>query len=152
MRRKEKEIIYPPHIEDIIVHSSVCRLAMSDDGQPYVIPLCYGYKDNTFYLHSAREGRKLDILRKNDRVCIEIETDCETIRGDDACAWSMKYRCIIGFGRASFIDDDDAKRRAFDVITDHYTEGPHEYITKKMKNTVIIKVVIERMTGKQSGY
>lgn len=152
MRRKEKEITYPPHIENIIAHSSVCRLAMSDDGQPYVIPLCYGYKDNTFYLHSAREGRKLDILRKNDRVCIEIETDCETIRGDDACAWSMKYRCIIGFGRASFIDDDEAKRRAFDVIMGHYTEGHHEYIIKKMKNTVIIKVVIELMTGKQSGY
>ena len=131
MRRKEKEITYPPHIEDIIERSSVCRLAMSDDGQPYVIPLCYGYKDNTFYLHSAGEGRKLDILKKNDRVCIEIDNDCEIIRGDDACAWSMKYRCVVGFGRASFIDDDEAKRMAFDVIMDHYTEGPHEYITKK---------------------
>jgi len=125
---------------------------MSDDGQPYVVPLSYGYKDNTFYLHSASEGRKLDILRKNDRVCIEIDNDCEIQRGDDACAWSMKYRCVIGFGRASFIDNDESKKKAFDVIMDHYSEGSHNYTEKKVKNTVIIKIDIEEMTGKQSGY
>ena len=152
MRRKEKEITYPPHIEDIIKRSFVCRLAMSDGGQPYVVPLCYGYKDNTFYLHSAREGRKLNILSGNDRVCIELDNDCEIIKGDDACDWSMKYRCVIGFGRASFIEDDDAKRKALDIIMDHYSEGSHKYTEKKLKDTVIIKVDIERMTGKQSGY
>jgi len=152
MRRKEKEITYPPHIEDIIARSSVCRLAMSDDGQPYVVPLCYGYKDNAFYLHSACEGRKLDILRKNDKVCIELDNDCEIQRGDDACDWSMKYRCVIGFGKASFIDDGDAKRKALDIIMDHYSEGSHNYTEKKIKNTVIIKIDIEEMTGKQSGY
>lgn len=152
MRRKDKEITYPPYTEAIIARASMCRLAMSDDGQPYVVPLCYGYKDNTFYIHCAREGRKLDILRKNDRVCVEIDIDCEIVRGDDACDWSMKYRSVIGFGRASFIDDEEAKREALDVIMAHYAGGPCEYDMTKMKKTVVIKVVLEEVTGKQSGY
>lgn len=152
MRRKEKEITYAPDIEEIVNRSPFCRLAMSNNGDPYVVPLCFGYKSDTFYLHSAREGRKLDILRKNERVCVEIDTGCEIVRGDDACDWSIKYRSVIGFGRAAFIDDEEAKREALDVIMAHYAGGPYKYDMAKMKKTVIIKVVIERITGKQSGY
>jgi hypothetical protein len=153
MRRKEKEVTYPPHIEDIIAHSSVCRLAMSDDGQPYVIPLCYGYKDNTFYLHSATEGRKLDILRKNDRVCIEIDIDCEIVKeSDNACSWSMKYRCVVGFGKASLIYDTDLKREALNIIMGHYCGSHDEYTFRNIENIIVIRIDVERMTGKQSGY
>jgi len=152
MRRKEKEITYPPDIEDIVNRSPFCRLAMSDNGVPYVVPLCFGYKDNKFYLHSAREGRKMGILRENNRVCIELDNDCEIQRDNDACSWSMKYRCVIGFGRASIIDDDKEKREAFDVIMDHYSGSRHRYREKKLEGSIIIKVVIEKMTGKQSGY
>ena len=77
MRRKDKEISDRSAIEDIIKRSTVCRLAMSDNNSPYVIPINFGYENSTVYFHSAREGRKIDILKKNPNVCIEFDIDIQ---------------------------------------------------------------------------
>lgn len=152
MRRKEKEITDRTFIESIILRSSVCRIALSEDNRPYIIPLCFGYKDNTLYFHSAREGKKLDILRKNNNVCFEFDIDHEIMEAKNACEWGMKYRSVIGFGKASVIDDPESKRRTFDIIMQHYSGRSFTYPEAALKDTVIIKVEIESMTGKKSGY
>ena len=152
MRRKEKEITDRTLIESIIRRSSVCRLALSEDNRPYIVPLCFGYEDNTLYFHSAREGRKLDILRKNNNVCFELDIDHEIVRSENACEWGMKYRSVIGFGKASFIEDPESKRRAFDIIMQHYSGQSFAYTEAALENTAIVRVKIARMTGKKSGY
>ncbi len=152
MRRKDQEINDIATIEDIIHKAQVCRLALSENGRPYIVPLCFGYKDNNLYFHSTREGKKLDILRKNNNVCFEIDTDHELVKGKKVCNCSMKYRSVIGFGRAELIEDIEQKRRAFDIIMQNYYEGFFKYPEGSIKNTVIIKVKIECMTGKKLGY
>ncbi len=149
---KGNEITDKTAIESIILRSSVCRLAMSEGVQPYIVPLSFGYKDDTLYFHSAHKGRKLDILRKNNKVCFEFDIDHEIVEADDACRWGMKYRSVIGFGKGSFIDDIESKRKALNIIMQHYSGSSYEYPDKTVKKTVIIKVEIEHMTGKQSGY
>lgn len=152
MRRKEKEISDKTIMESIILRSSVCRLALSEDGRPYIVPLCFGYKDNILYFHSAREGMKLGILKQNNKVCIEFDIDHEIVEADDACGWGMKYQSVIGFGKGSIIDDLEKKRKALDIIMQHYSRSSYEFPDSKVKKTVIIKVEIEHMTGKKSGY
>jgi nitroimidazol reductase NimA-like FMN-containing flavoprotein (pyridoxamine 5'-phosphate oxidase superfamily) len=152
MRRQEQEITDIAAIEDIIRKAQVCRLGLSENGRPYIVPLCFGYKDNTLYFHSAREGKKLDILRKNNKVCFEIDTDHELVIGKKACDCSMKYRSVIGFGRAELIEENEPKRRAFDIIMQNYSDDSFEYPEESIQNTVIIKVKIESMTGKKLGY
>jgi nitroimidazol reductase NimA-like FMN-containing flavoprotein (pyridoxamine 5'-phosphate oxidase superfamily) len=152
MRRKDQEITDIAAIEDIIHKAQVCRLGLSENGRPYIVPLCFGYKDNTFYFHSAREGKKLDIIRKNNNVCFEIDIDQELVKGKKACNCSMKYRSVIGFGRAEIIDDIEQKRRALNIIMQNYFEGLFRYHQESIENTVIIKVEIESMTGKKLGY
>ena len=152
MRRKEKEIVERSEIESIIAESSVCRLAMTDENRPYVVPLCFGYSENALYFHTAGAGKKLNILRRNNRVCFEFDIGQEIVKkGKIGCAWSMKYRSAIGFGQAFFIEDPEAKRNALDIIMNHYGDGPFEYSDAKIGNTVIVKVDIEQMTGKRSG-
>ena len=154
MRRKENEITDRSAIESIIHGSSICRLALSEDDHPYIVPLNFGYKDKTLYFHSAREGKKLDMLRKNNKVCFEFDIDGGLLESDtdNACEWGFKYRSVIGFGKASLIDDPESKRRAFDVIMQHYSDSSLSYKESAIKKVVIIKVEIEDMTGKQSGY
>ena len=89
MRRKDKEITDKAEIESIIGSSMVCRLAMTDKNRPYIVPLCFGYKDNTLYFHSAGQGKKLDILKKNNLVCFEFDIDYEPIKEDKAYDWLM---------------------------------------------------------------
>jgi len=152
MKRKEKEIIDKTAMESIILRSSVCRLALSEENRPYIVPLCFGYEDGTLYFHSASEGRKLDILRKNNKVCCEFDIDNEIVEADDACAWGMKFQSVIGFGRGSIIDDLESKRKALNIIMQQYSRNSYEYPDKAVKKTVVIKVEIEHMTGKKSGY
>jgi nitroimidazol reductase NimA-like FMN-containing flavoprotein (pyridoxamine 5'-phosphate oxidase superfamily) len=150
MRRKEKEITEKSEIESIMHKSLVCRLGLADNGTPYIVPLCFGYKDNCLYFHSAREGRKIDLLRRNNAVCFEFDSDLEIQAAKAACDWGMKYRSVIGYGRASFIDDRDAKRKALDVIMTQYSDGVFEYSEKAFEKMLVIKVEIESMTGKKS--
>ena len=150
MRRKDKEIKDVAAIEDILSKAKLCRLALCENNHPYVVPLCFGYQDNALYFHCAVEGKKLDIIRNNHHVCFEIDIDCEFIKTDQACDWGIKYKSVIGFGRAMFVEDVHNKRKALDVIMQHYAEGAFEYQAKAVENIVIIKVEIESMTGKQS--
>ena len=96
MQRKDKQINDIIAIEDILSRATVCRLGLCDGGRPYVVPLCFGYKENALYFHCAMEGKKLEILRKNENVCFEVDIDHETIKADQACEWGMKYKSVIG--------------------------------------------------------
>jgi nitroimidazol reductase NimA-like FMN-containing flavoprotein (pyridoxamine 5'-phosphate oxidase superfamily) len=151
MRRTDKEITDRAEIEYIIQRSVVCRLGLLDENRPYIVPLCFGYTDNTLYFHSANQGRKIDILKKNNTVCFEFDIDCEPIKADNPCEWGMKYKSVLGFGKAYFVDGFEAKCAAMDIIMQQYSDGTFDYPKTKEKNTAVIRVEIEHMTGKQSG-
>jgi hypothetical protein len=148
MRRKGREIIDPKILESIINKANVCRLAMCEGGVPYIIPLCFGYEKSTLYFHSAIEGRKLEILRKSARVCFEMDVDSELVKTGDRC--TMKYRSVIGFGNASFIETSEDKRKALDLIMKHYHQEPIPYPEPVLAMLSVVKVEIEDMTGKAS--
>ena len=150
MRRRDKQVTDKKAIEEIILRSKVCKLAMCDRNQPYVVPLCFGFKDNTLYFHSAPEGKKIEILKKNPNVCFEFEIFSQVIQSAKACKWGMKYQSVIGYGKASFITDEDSKRRAFDIIMNQYAHGSFLYEDASFTSAIIIKVEIESMTGKKS--
>jgi nitroimidazol reductase NimA-like FMN-containing flavoprotein (pyridoxamine 5'-phosphate oxidase superfamily) len=85
MRRKDKEIVDEKEMIYIIKKAIICRVAMCWQDEPYVIPMNFGCLDNYIYLHSAGEGRKLDILRNNDKVCIEFDVDVELVKSQKVC-------------------------------------------------------------------
>ena len=150
MRRKEKEITDKTEINSIIRQSQVCRLGLADEGIAYIVPLCFGYKDNSLYFHSATEGRKIEILKRNNQVCFEFDGDTRVTTGKSACAWGMQYRSVIGYGTAGFIEDPEKKRQALDIIMAQYADGAFQYSDKALDKTLIIKIDISHMTGKKS--
>ncbi|MCG6893446.1 MAG: pyridoxamine 5'-phosphate oxidase family protein [Desulfobacteraceae bacterium] len=152
MRKKEKEIEDLETIEEIIRRSPVCRLGMCDGDSPYVVPVNFGYRERKIFIHSALEGRKIDVLRRNSRVCAVFETDCEVLPARDACDWSVRYRCVIAFGTAVLVSDPLQKRAGLDVLMAHYARGRFDYPDEKLERTAMIRVDVEEMTGKQSGW
>ena len=153
MKRKEKEITDITQIEQIISKATVCRLAMSDNNKPYVVPISFGYENNTLYFHSAHEGKKIDILKKNSQVCFELDIYEEFVPGEIACKGTMKFKSVIGYGKASIINADQQKRQALDFIMKQYSDADEfQYSDKSVADCLIIKVDIESMTGKVSGY
>ena len=150
MRRSEKEITDKLAIEKIINASLVCRLALSDGNQPYIVPLCFGYQDRTLYFHSALEGKKIDILKKNNRTCFEFDVNSEIIKAEKACKWGMKYQSIIGFGKAVLVENIAEKKKALNIIMNHYSDRDFQFTDKAIKKIAVIKIEIEGMTGKHS--
>lgn len=152
MRRKEREITDRTALDEIVHKALICRLAMCDGDQPYVIPLNFGYDGNSLYIHCAREGKKLDILKKNNRVCFEVDADHELVKGESACDWGFKAKSVIALGKAVLIEDGEEKRRALGIIMEHYgARPPYSYREKGFQKALIIKVDVENMTGKKLG-
>ena len=153
MRRSDKEIKSTEEIEAIIKKADICRLALSVNDMPYIVPLNFGYKDKILYFHSALSGKKIEMLRKNNRVCFEIDIDTEIVVGKDACNYTMKYKSVTGCGKAYLVNDAEKKKKAFDIIMKHYTKRlDFTYPQDILKKVIIIKLQIEKMVGKKSGY
>ena len=152
MRRKDKEIKDKSAIEEILRQAVVCRIAMCDGQTPYVVPMCFGYAGDRLYFHCAPEGKKIDILKENPRVCFEVDVDQELVRGTQPCKWSFKYRSVVGFGSAVFVEDLNEKKRALDVLMEHFGGEASSYPDDVLGRVTIIRVDIESLTGKQSGY
>jgi nitroimidazol reductase NimA-like FMN-containing flavoprotein (pyridoxamine 5'-phosphate oxidase superfamily) len=152
MRRNQFEIKDPAIIVEILSGSEVCRIAMIDNGRPYIVPLNYGYRNNAIYFHSSPLGKKIEILKAKNRVCFEIELSSQIIMGDRPCDWGTKYRSVTGYGTIEFITDFNGKKEGLDIIMSHYGKtGNNEYSEKEVNNVLILKLQIEEITGKQKG-
>ncbi len=150
LRRKEKKIEGRSAVEAVIAAARFCRLAMTDGDTPYIVPLCFGYRDNALYFHCAVRGRKVDMLRKNPRVCVQFDCDLKLLPAEKACDWSLAYKSVIGFGRASFVEDPRARREALAVIMAHYTDGTFDFEENVLRKTLVVRVDFEELTGKQA--
>jgi len=151
MRRKDREIIDTEAMERILDAAAVCRLGMADNNGPYVVPLCYAYENGSFYLHSAREGEKIDILRKNPQVCVEVDITDGPIPKENPCAWEMRYKSVICRGTAVFVEDSEEKKQALGKITRHYGAGYLTFPDEAVARVCIIRIDVDCMTGKQHG-
>lgn len=152
MRREKMEVKDFQTIEAIINSAQICRISMSNDNQPYTVPMCFGYEDKVIYLHCAKQGRKVEWLKSNPRICVEFDIDVELVKSEHACNFNMKYRSVIGLGRASFISDNKQKRKALDIMLKKYAGKSLKITDKSLNNVAIIKIILNEITGKISGY
>lgn len=140
-------------IETILSTAKFLHLALSDAETPYIVPMSFGYKEKVIYLHSSREGRKIDILKRNPRVCFEVDIETEVITAEDPCKYNVRYRSVIGHGQAKFLEDYNEKVEGLTVLSEHYgKKGPFEFEEWKVNRLCVIKIEIEKMTGKESGF
>jgi nitroimidazol reductase NimA-like FMN-containing flavoprotein (pyridoxamine 5'-phosphate oxidase superfamily) len=153
LRRKDKEITDHTLMEKILLDAPVCRVAMCCNNLPYVVPMNFGYKNDSLYLHAAKEGQKIKILEENPHVCFETETMVEIVASEKACNWSVKYFSVIGEGTARFISDPQGKRDALDILMEKYAGvQKFDYPESSLNAVHVIEIKIEKLTGKKSGY
>ena len=149
MRRKDREITDRAEIEGIIREATVCRIGLADSNEPYVVPLSFGYGDGAVYLHSAPEGKKIDMLKKNPRCCFEVDICDRLVKGDKTCSWGMRYRSVIGSGRAEILSDPAEKRYGLTIIMQHYGGGTFDFSDEDIKNVAVIRIIPDSLTGKK---
>ncbi len=154
MRRKDREITDINEILNIIDSCRVLRLGLCDNNIPYIVPLnyYYTYKNNIieFYFHSAKEGKKLDIIRKNQNVCLEIDCGHELKgEGPNAVNYSYKFNSVIGFGKADFVYDKEEKRNILFEFAKFQTGKSLNLSDEHVEMTNICKITINKISGKK---
>ena len=152
MRRLDKQITDPEILNKILNESHICRLGLVENGEAYIVPVNFAHADGVIYIHSALAGRKIDIIRSNNRVSFEMELDHELVKSDTPCGWTEKYRSIMGKGSIIIDNDLDSKRHGLDLIMRKYGASMElNYDEKILARMMILKLTIESYTGKQSG-
>jgi nitroimidazol reductase NimA-like FMN-containing flavoprotein (pyridoxamine 5'-phosphate oxidase superfamily) len=143
MRRLDREITDRSEM--------VCRLGCDDNGIPYVVPVSFGYREGVIYIHSARDGRKITLLKKNPACCIEVDECLEIVHDKKPCNWGIHYRSVICTGRAHFITDTEEKRDGLNCIMHYYGAESHHFPEKELESVCVIRIDIAEMTGKKCG-
>lgn len=152
MRRNEREISEIKEIEKIISKSDVCRIALANDNIPYMVTMNFGYSSisgKKIYFHCSLEGRKLEMIVKNNYVCFEFDTGHKLCEGKNACDFGMSYQSVVGWGRISLISDDDEKKEGLTTIMEHYTgRRDFSYKSRVFDRTLVLRLDIIEMAGK----
>ena len=147
-----REITDIDEIAEIIRKAICCRIGLVDNDEPYIVPVCFGYERSALYFHGALTGRKVQLIRKNSKVCFEIDTDVEIVNVETLCDSVVKYRSVIGVGRAYILESDEEKSHGLNLIMRQYTKGDFSFPKSELDKTLVVKVDIKSVTGKQSGY
>jgi len=152
---KNRPILSRPELEAIIRKCQTCNIAMVDtEGKPYVIPMNFGFDGEYLYFHGSASGKKVDILKINPNVCVVFSTDHELRYVDEevACSWSMRYRSVLVYGKAEFVEDPDEKIKCLNIVMAHYTGRPFEYNAPAIREVMVFKVKVEKLEGRTYGY
>lgn len=124
-------------VEEIISRCDICFVGITDlEGNPYVIPMNFGYQDGVIYLHSGPTGSSIDMLARNNRVCITFSVDHELVfqHPKVACSYRMRAKSVICRGRVNFIEDPEEKREALNILMRHYSSREFVYSDPAVKN------------------
>ena len=152
MRRNDREVTDIQEIRALIDECKVIRLAMIDGDKPYVVPLNFGYTyENgafTFYFHGAKEGKKLDVIRKNASVAFEMDCQNALQHGETACTHSYYYASVLGEGKAEILEGDE-KCKGLSALMLHMA-GRNDVFTAEMADKVaVIAIRVDTLTAKK---
>ena len=153
MRRKDREIKDLSKIEQIINQARFLHLGMFDGEFPYVVPLHYGFINENdkfiFYCHSALEGKKLDCIKNNSNVFIEIDTGEKLITADTACKYGAEYKSVMCTAKATIVEDKDEKMFGLKLLMKTQTGKDFE-IPRLMLNAVtVIRLEVLSISAKE---
>lgn len=153
MRRKDREITDFEELKAVIGKSSVCRVAFFDEAYPYIIPLNFGFEEEcgkiTLYLHCANEGKKLDLLRRNNKVAFEMDCPDKLIEGEKACYSTMTFESVCGNGILEIVGEAE-KIPALKLLMRQYSDKKDfDFDSFEVKAVTVLKLTVQTLTGKR---
>lgn len=153
MRRNERKIANRLEIDKIINESDVCRIAFANENTPYIIPVSFGYDGKSIFIHTAKNGRKIDFIKANNLICFEFDIDVKTIEDKDVpCKWTSVYKSVIGYGKMIELMEYKEQENAINQIMLHYSGKEWKFDERMLKSVKLWKIEIDEISGKQSGY
>ena len=117
------------------------------DGQPYGVPLNYVYMDGCVYFHCARTGHKLENIAANPKVSFTVVGRTEVLPAE----FSTGFESVVAFGRAEVVHGDEWHKALMGLLEKYcadHVEAGRTYIEQHAKQTKVVRIKLERITGK----
>ena len=153
MRRKDREVTQKEELIEILDSCKTACIAMIDGDIPYNVPLNYGYEfkgdDLILFFLCAKAGRKIDIIKNNNRVCFALFSEGEPIHAETPCSSGYYYSSIIGNGTAQFVEDMDEKKHALKKLVEHQMQVETEFTDAQADTVCVFKVISKDYSGKR---
>ena len=152
LTRRERLIEDENIINMILEKSKVLHLGLVDGDEPYVVPMNYGHVfENgklTLWLHGAKTGRKLEVMRKNPKVFISMECDIVPFEGEVACKYGISYYSLMAKGTAEIVEDVEEKKQALSALMKTQTKKDCEFNDRLTEVVSIIRIDVSEYTAK----
>ena len=151
MRRSAQALDGGACVEILERGTSGVLAVAGDGGWPYAVPLSYAFDGEKLYFHCAREGHKLDAIRREARASF-----CVVDRDDVKPAeYTSYFRSVIIFGRVRVIEDEAQMRAAIELLARRYfpedsAENRRRAIEREWAGLCMLEMDIEHMSGKEA--
>ena len=122
---------------------------LGDNGYPYGIPMNHYYceEDGKLYFHGAKQGHKIDSIKKNDKVCYTVFDKGYRKEGE----WSLNVKSVVIFGRISLVEDEEKAIKICSELCRKFTDD-EEYLARELKSALprvqCLELTPEHITGK----
>lgn len=118
------------------------RIGCHVDGATYVVPVIYAYDGECAYVFSV-EGRKVEMMRANPRVCFEVDEYDVDGRGG--------WRSVIVDGVYEELAGEDAER-TLSLLSERFARagrtGGRRRRATSGRTPVAFRIRVERATGR----
>ena len=152
MTKREFQITDEAKIRQILDSAKVLHLGLAVDNEPYVVPMNYGYRLEegklTLYLHSAVQGKKLEMIRANSRVFFEMDCDRMPFEGKVPCQYGLVYSSIMGRGTACIVEDVEEKKQAMSLLMKTQTGKDFSFEDRLVSIVSVIRIDVTEYTAK----
>ena len=152
MTKRELQITDENQIRSILDTAKVLHLGLCVDNEPYVVPMNYGYSLEegrlVIYLHSALQGKKLDMIRSNPKVFFELDTDRVPFEGKMPCQYGLSYSSVMGRGTAQIVEDVEEKKKAMSLLMKTQTEKDFTFEDRLVSIVAVIRIDVTEYTAK----
>ncbi|AEJ18797.1 pyridoxamine 5'-phosphate oxidase family protein [Gracilinema caldarium] len=148
MRRTDRELTELHEIYHILDKSDVLHLGLWDGHEVYVVPLNYVRIGDALYFHSAQEGRKVDVLNRNPRICFEVTGAHHIDPGSRGADCTTHYESVIGWGTVNFVTDYDKKYEVLCALNRKFGSPSDKLPEQVVQKTAVVEISIVKLTGK----
>jgi len=150
MRRKDREMD-TEFAWKVFDEAPFAAFALSDEnGTPYCIPVSPARSGNIVYLHCAKDGHKLDIITRNNQVCLSSVSRANIISEK----FTVSFASAVLRGKAVLVEEESEKILALRIICERYTPDNmvnfERAIEKSLPATCVVRIDVSDITGKQN--
>ncbi|MDX6479798.1 MAG: uncharacterized protein QOG85_308 [Gaiellaceae bacterium] len=130
----------PDEIEEFLLGQRIARLGCHARGETYVVPVIYAYGDGAM-VTVTQEGRKVEMLRENSRVCVEVDEYDADGRGS--------WRSVIAYGNAEELTGDDVEA-ALSLLRERFARAAGREAAPRplSAGVVVLRVRLEDVSGR----